>query len=70
MIVELDSTNDKAQIVVLDPDKENVEYGTGVAEYSGELTKSGNYTVRILMSRAEARRKGARTSFVATFTIQ
>ena len=70
MIVELDSTNDKAQFVVMDPDKENVEYGTGVAEYSGELQKSGNYTVRVLMSRAQARRKGAATSFVITFTIK
>jgi hypothetical protein len=70
MLVEMDSNNDKAQLVILDPDKENVDEGTGVAGYSGDLEKTGNYTVRVLMSRAEARRKGSATSFVVTFTIQ
>jgi len=70
MMVELTSTDDKAQMVVLDPDKQNVDEGTGVQAYSGDLEKSGNYTVRVLMSRAEARRKGAATSFLVTFTIK
>ncbi len=70
MMVELTSTNDKAQMVVTDPDKQNVDEGTGVQAYSGDLEKSGNYTVRILMSRADARRKGAATSFLVTFTIK
>jgi len=70
MIVELSSIPDKAQFVVRDPDNENVEYGTGVAEWAADLEKSGSYTVRVLMSRAEARRKGAASSFVITFTIK
>ena len=70
MTVELTSTGDKAQFVILDPDKENVEYGTGATEYSDGLEKTGNYTVRVLMSRAEARRRGAKTSYAITFTIQ
>jgi hypothetical protein len=70
MLIELTSTEDKAQMVVLDPDKQNVDEGTGVQAYSGDLEKSGNYTVRILMSRAGARRRGAATSFVITFTIK
>jgi len=70
MMVELTSTDDRAQMVILDPDKQNVEKGTGVQAYTGDLEKSGNYAVRILMSRAEARRKGAATSFLVTFTIK
>ena len=71
MVIELQSQDDKAQLVVLDPDQINVEYGTGVAQYSGELEKSGNYTVRVLLSRAEARRsKNGATRFVITFTIK
>src|SRR5205809_1832375 len=66
MIVELSSTGDKAQLVILDPNNENVENGTGVGDYTGTLEKSGNYTVRVLMSRAEARRKGAKTTFNVT----
>lgn len=68
MTVEL--TSDRAQIVVRDPDKDNVEGAMGVTEWTGELQKSGNYIVRVLMPRNEARRKGAATSFVVTFTIK
>ena len=70
MLVELSSLNDKAQFVVRGPDNENLEYGTGVQEWAGDLQQSGDYTVRVLMSRAEARRKGAASSFVITFTIK
>jgi hypothetical protein len=70
MTVHVTSTNDKAQLVILDPDNENVEYGDGVGDYRGTLEKTGNYTVRVLMSRADARRKGAATSYIVTFTIQ
>ena len=70
MLVELSSLNDKAQFVVRGPDNENLEYGTGVQEWSGDLQQNGEYNVRVLMSRAEARRKGAATSFVITFTIK
>lgn len=70
MIVELRSNNDKAQIAVFDPDNETVEFGFGASGYSGTLEKNGNYVVRVLMSRAEARRKGSKTTFDVTFTIQ
>ena len=70
MSLELSSPEGKAQFVVRGPDNENLEYGTGVQEWAGELQQSGNYTVRILMSRAEARRKGAASSFIIRFTIK
>lgn len=69
MTVKLSSDDDKAQLVVFDPQDINVEFGTGVGEYSGTLEKSGNYKVRVLLSRAEARRR-PKVNFKVTFTIQ
>jgi hypothetical protein len=56
--------------VVFDPNGENVEGADGVAEYDGVLAMSGNYRVRVLLPRSEARRKDSGTSFTVRFTIR
>lgn len=46
-----------AEFVIRLPDGENLGMeATGVREWSGELPESGDYSIRVLMSRAYARR--------------
>lgn len=53
-----------------DPNDENVENAAGVAQYTGALAMSGNYKVRVLLPRSEARRAGSGTSYTVKFTIR
>jgi hypothetical protein len=39
-------------------------------EWSGPLTESGEYAIRVAMPRAFARRRGARASYTLTVTIR
>ena len=57
--VSVGSSNRFTQLVVFGPSMENLDGATGVAEWSGELPASGDYTVRVLFPRAEARRRTA-----------
>ena len=46
-----------AEFVIRLPDGQNLGMeATGVREWSGELPTSGDYSIRVLMSRADARR--------------
>lgn len=70
MYIELTSAKGTAEFVVFDPNGENVEDATGVTEYSGVLAMSGNYRVRVLLPRSDARRAGSLTSYAVKFTVR
>jgi hypothetical protein len=59
MAVRLTSRSPFAQFVVFDRNMDNVEGNAGQAEWSGILPSSGLYTVRVLLPRSEARRRGS-----------
>jgi hypothetical protein len=58
MSVAAQSKSNFLQFVIFDQNMENVEGASGVTDWNGELASSGNYTIRVLLPRAEARRKG------------
>lgn len=59
-----------AEFAILMPDGGNLGMdATGVREWSGELPESGDYSIRVLMPRAHARR-GTVASFSLRISIQ
>ena len=68
MSVTLES--EKAEFVARKPNGENITDTVGVADWSGKLPDDGDYTIRVLMPRSAARRKGAAASYVLTVSIE
>lgn len=56
-------TGGKAQMVVFEPDGENMPDAAGISEITSQVDVAGNYKIRVLMSRNEARRKNAKSAF-------
>jgi hypothetical protein len=61
--------SEKAQFTVRKPNGANIDDAVGVADWVGELPSNGDYTIRVLMPRSAARRKGAATSYVLTVSV-
>ena len=70
MTAEITGTNRFTQFSVFNPNMENMEMGIGTAEWTGELPETGDYTIRVLFPRAEARRKSAFGSFSLKISVQ
>lgn len=70
MTVSLKSASEWAQFVVFDPVMENVEGSIGDTDWSGELPSDGTYTVRVMLPRAEARRKGSMANYSVKISIR
>jgi hypothetical protein len=70
MTAKITGTNRFTQFVVFDVNMENMELGSGVAEWSGELPETGDYTIRVLFPRAEARRKSAFGNFSLKISVR
>lgn len=70
MWAEITGTNRFTQFVVFDTKMANMESGIGVADWSGELSETGDYTIRVLFPRAEARRKTAFGNFTLKISVQ
>lgn len=70
MTAKITGTNTFTQFAVFDVNMENMEMGTGVANWSGVLPESGDYTIRVLFPRAEARRKSAFGNFSLKISVQ
>lgn len=67
LAIELDSGNSSVEFVVLGPNGEDL--GGGETEYFTELESSGDFVIRVLQPRAEARRKRTAT-FSMTIIIE
>lgn len=70
LAAEITGTNRFTQFSVFDPNMENMEMGIGVADWTGELTETGDYTIRVLFPRAEARRKSGRGNYALKISIR
>ena len=70
MSVKLNADNTFLQFVIFDGNMENLEGATGVEDWSGELPQNGNYTIRVLFPRAEARRKSAFANYTIKISIR
>ena len=66
MTVHLRSPSEWAQFVIFDPAMENVDGSFGDRDWTGQLPSDGTYTVRVMLPRAEARRKGS----IADYSIR
>jgi hypothetical protein len=69
MSVILDSASPNLEFVIFDKNMENLDGATGALDWSGELPSSGNYTIRVLFPRADARR-GASGNFTLMIEIR
>ena len=67
---KISGTNRFTQFVVFDTNMENLDGGIGVADWSGELLETGDYTIRVLFPRAEARRKTAFGNFTLKISVR
>ena len=65
------SGNSTAELAIFMSDGGNFGAdSTGVADWTGELSASGDYVIRVLMPRSAARRKGATARFALRITIE
>lgn len=62
-------TGGKAQMVVFEPDNENMPDAAGITEITSQVEVSGKYRIRVLMSRNEARLKSAKSAFTLVLEV-
>lgn len=70
LTAEIEGTNRFFQFSVFDRQMQNMEMGVGVANWSGALPENGDYTIRVLLPRAEARRRTGRGNFTLVISIK
>ena len=68
--VKLTSRNSFTVSVVFLPNGDNLEGAVETDEFTGELPGSGNYVIRVLMMRAEARRKGSISNYTLKISVR
>ena len=69
MTVRLDPKT-KAVFTIFRPDGENLEMAAETNEFNNSLSSTGDYVIRVLMMRSEARRRGSFTNFRFTLSIK
>lgn len=62
-------TGGKSQMVIFEPDGENMPDAAGIGEITTKIDVSGNYKIRVIMSRNDARRKRAKSNFTLTVEV-
>ncbi len=62
-------TGGKAQMVIIEPDGENMPDAAGISEITSKVEVAGNYKIRVLMSRNDARRKNAKANFTLKLEV-
>jgi hypothetical protein len=60
----------KCVFTVFNPDGSNLDIGADHDQFTNELPVTGDYVVRVLMMRNEARRKGSASSYKLTISIR
>jgi hypothetical protein len=68
--VKLTSANDFAVFTVFLPNGDNLEGAMESNKFSGELPSNGNYKIRVMMMRAEARRRGSIANYKLRISIR
>lgn len=63
LTAKLSSASQWAQFVVFDSNEENLEGSIGDTDFKTKLPQTGDYVIRVLMPRAEARRKGSMADY-------
>lgn len=69
MRVRLDQ-NTNAVFTIFQPGGDNLDTAAETDEYDGALPASGDYVVRVMMMRNEARRRGSFTNYRLTISIR
>jgi hypothetical protein len=69
MTVRLDPKT-KAVFTIFRPDGENLEMAAETNEFNNTLSSTGDYVIRVLMMRSEARRRGSFANFRLTLSIK
>ena len=64
--------NEKTDAVftIFQPDSNNLEGATEMNSFDGELPMSGDYVIRVMMMRYQARRRGSFTNYRLTISIR
>lgn len=68
--LKVTSTGSPSTLSLFRPDGETVMESVGNDEYTGQLEMSGDYVVRVLMMRNEARRKGSVSNYTLKISIR
>lgn len=68
--VKLSASNENSQFYIYDKAMIPLEGSAGFGDFSGILPADGNYTIRVLLPRSAARRKGAATKFSVKIEIK
>ena len=63
LTAKVSSASQWAQFVVFDSNEENLEGSIGDTDFKAKLPQTGDYKIRVLMPRAEARRKGSMADY-------
>lgn len=69
MTAKLSSANTFTVLTVFSQNGENLEGAAEQTEFSGDLSESGNYVLRVYMMRSEARRKNSNARFTLKISI-
>lgn len=70
MEVKLTSTGNPSVFTVFNPDGTNLDIGAEREEFTGELPTNGDYVVRVLMMRNEARRKNSASNYILKISVR
>lgn len=70
MIVTITASAMATVFTVLGPDGTNLDEGSETDSFSGELPSKGDYVVRVMMMRSQARRKGSVSNYTLKITIK
>jgi hypothetical protein len=70
MTVSISASAMSTVFTIFNPDGTNLEEGAETDGFVGELPASGDYVVRVLMMRNEARRKGSISNYAIKITIR
>lgn len=68
--VELTSSKTVSVLTIFLSNGDNLEGAAEMNEFTGELPTEGNYVIRVLMMRAEARRPGSISNYTLRISIK
>ena len=68
--LKITSTASPSVFVVFLPYMDNLEGAADIDEFTGELPDTGDYVIRVLMMRSEARRKGSVSNYTLTISVR
>jgi hypothetical protein len=68
--VHLNSESRPSVFTIFRPNGDNLDMAAEQNDFSGELPSKGDYIVRVLMMRSEARRRGSLSNYTLRITIK